>query len=337
MGRLKVLYIGGTGVISSACVRKSLELGHEVHVFNRGKRPAEFPGEVRQIQGDRKDAAGFRKAFGKETYDVVADFLAYDAADTETLLSTFEGRCGQIVVISSTSACQKPPASIWVTESTPLRNPFWKYSQGKIEVERVCMSAYLERGTPVTIVRPAYTYGLSMIPGPTGSNWNVAHRILQGKPMICPPQVVWTLTYNEDFAVGFCGLMGHPAAIGQPFQIAGDEAHTWEVILRTVGEALGRKVEIVGVTAEFVARFDAELAATWLGDKANSVLFDSTKIRRLVPAFQPEIRLHEGVRRCLEWCEVHPEFKIVDGKREALLDEIAAGWRRALDAAKVGQ
>ena len=195
------------------------------------------------------------------------------------------------------------------------------------------MDAFRERGTPVTIVRPAYTYGLSMIPGPTGSSWNVAHRILSGKPLICPAQVVWTLTYNEDFAVGFCGLMGHPAAIGQAFHIAGDEAHTWEVILRTVGDALGKKVETVNVTAEFIARFDAELAATWWGDKANSVVFDSSKIRRLVPAFQPRIRLHEGVRRCLAWCDAHPEFKTVDEKREALLDRIVEGWRRALDAA----
>ncbi|MFE7844387.1 SDR family oxidoreductase [Microbacterium sp. NPDC057407] len=327
----RVLYIGGTGTISAACVRRSLARGHDVTVLNRGSSRRPLPAGVRELVADVRDAASLRDALaGAGEFDVVADFLSFTPEHVSTALGQFEGRTGQYVFISSASAYEKPPRRLPVTESTPLRNPFWGYSRDKIACEDLLVAAHRDRALPVTIVRPSHTYDERMIP--TMGGWTDIARLREGRPVVIHGDgtSLWTITHSDDFAVAFTGLLANPEAIGDAFTITGSHAPTWNSIYGALADAAGvRSPEFVHVASETIAAFEPELGPGLLGDKAHSMVFDNTKVTTLVPEFRTTITFDEGARRIVAHHDAHPELQQVDENLDAVFDRIAAHARAA--------
>lgn len=325
MSALRILFIGGNGTISSAISRRLVELGHDLTLLNRGRdttRPA-IEG-TRSLIGDADDPASVRAAIGSTDFDVVANFRAFLPAQAESDIQTFDGRTGQYVYISSASAYQKPVAKLPITESTPLRNPFWQYSRDKIASELVLNAAYRDTGFPVTIVRPSHTYDETRIPLQGG--WTQIDRMRRGAPVVVHGDgtSLWTLTHSRDFAVAFTGLLGHPAAIGDTFQITSDEALTWDAIAGILGDAAGVRPQIVHVATEELVRAIPEWEGGLLGDKAHSVVFDNSKVKRLVPEFTATIPYWQGAREAIAWFDADPARRTVDADLDAKLDAVVA-------------
>ena len=322
---MRVLFIGGTGTISAACVRAAIGAGHDVSVLNRGSGRRSLPAEVREITADIRDEDATRAALEGATFDVVADFLSFTPEHVATALRLVEGRSGQYIFISSASAYDKPPRHLPVTESTPLRNPFWKYSRDKIACEDVLVGAYRERGLPVTIVRPSHTYDHALLP--TSGGWTDIARMREGKPVVVHGDgtSLWTLTHSDDFAVAFTALLGAPEAIGEAYTITGDHAPTWNQIYGWLADAAGvAEPRLVHIASETIAAFVPDLGPGLVGDKAHSMVFDNTKIRSLAPEFRTTITFDEGARRILAHYDANPELQVVDPELDAAFDRMVA-------------
>ncbi|WP_147039550.1 NAD-dependent epimerase/dehydratase family protein [Microbacterium aerolatum] len=325
-----ILYLGGTGTISAACVRRSVERGHDVTVVNRGSARRELPDAVTVVSADVHDAAALKDALGGREFDAVADFLSFSPTDVATGLRVFEGRTGQYVFISSASAYQKPPARLPITERTPLENPFWQYSRDKIACEELLLAASRDRGLPVTIVRPSHTYDEQMLP--TLGRWNDIARMRDGRPVVVHGDgtILWTITHADDFAVAFTGLIGHPGAIDEDFTITGSHAPTWNQIYTWLAEAAGAgEPELVHVASDTIAAIAPDLGPTLLGDKAHSSLFDTAKVQTLVPEFATTITFDEGARRILAHYDANPGARVVDAELDARFDRMIAHARSA--------
>jgi nucleoside-diphosphate-sugar epimerase len=332
---MRVLFIGGTGNISSACTRRALEKNLEVIHLNRGTRPEKAPQGVTTLRADIRNADEVRRALGGMRFDSVIQWLGYLPEHVEADIARFRDRTAQYVFISSASAYRKPLPHPVITESTPLGNPFWEYSQNKIACERLLERAWEDSRFPYTVVRPSHTYDDGWIPTCFGSrDYTVARRILDGKEIVVPGdgQSLWTLTHASDFARGFIGLLGNPTAIGQAFHITSDEFLTWESIHQTIGLALGAGPRIVHVPSDFVARVCPERGKSLLGDKAHSAIFDNSKVKRYVPEFRATMPFAEGIRRSLAWLDAHAESKKVDAVIDGEYEQVLAAWRRAMEA-----
>jgi nucleoside-diphosphate-sugar epimerase len=333
---MKALFIGGTGLISSACSDLALERGIDLFILNRS-RSDRYPAPegahllVGDVHGSEKDLAGLLE--GHE-FDAVVDWIAFTPQDIGRDLRLFNGRTGQFVFISSASAYQKPPRHYLITEETPLENPFWEYSRNKIACESRLMQAYREQAFPVTIVRPSLTYGPSQIPLSVGSwlhPYTVIDRMKRGRKIIVPGDgtSLWVLTWNGDFAKGFLGLLGNPKAIGEVYHITSDEVLTWNQIYREVGQALGVDPEIVHVPSDLIAAYDPEALGSLTGDKANSSVFDNSKIKKLVPDFNCTVPWSEGVRRAIAWHAADPSRQTIDEELNNIWDRILSEYGKA--------
>lgn len=319
---MKVLFIGGTGIISSACSELALAQGMKLFLLNRGESSRPVPDGATVLRGDIRDPDSVRQALGDLKFDVVVNWVAFTPEHIETDLALFAGRTRQYVFISSASAYQKPLGHLPITESTPLHNPFWQYSRDKIACEDRLTRAYREDGFPVTIVRPSHTYDQTLLPMTGG--WTVVDRMRRGKPVIVHGDgtSLWTLTHHRDFAVGFVGLLGRAVVIGEAVQITGDEWLTWNQIFELVAGAAGTEANIVHVPSELIAAFAPDWGAGLLGDKAHSALFDNSKIKRLVPNFQATIPYARGVQEVLAWYDANPARQVVDAELDRLMDDI---------------
>lgn len=333
---MKALFIGGTGTISADVVALAQSRGWEITLLNRGTKA--LPQGVRSIIADIHDENAVAKAIASENYDVVAQFIAYTAADVERDIRLFKDKTRQYLFISSASAYQKPLTDYRITESTPLVNPYWEYSRNKIAAEELLMKAYRTDGFPVTIVRPSHTYNGTKPPvsvhGAHG-NWQILQRILEGKPVIIPGDgtSLWTLTHAKDFAKGFVGLMANPHAIGHAFHITSDESMTWNQIYETIAEALGKPLNALHVASDFLARHGGsyDFRGELLGDKASTVVFDNSKIKRLVPDFICNVSIAEGLRESVRYMLSHPETQTPDPEFDEWCDRIADSMRAADD------
>ena len=334
---MKLLFIGGTGLISSACSELAVQRGHELFLLNRStstKYPA--PQGSTTLQADiHADTAALSALLADQRFDAVVDFIAFTPNDIQRDLSLFRDKTDQFVFISSASAYQKPVQNYLITEETPLENPFWDYSRDKIACENLLMDEYRANGFPVTIVRPSHTYGPSQIPFIYGSwlhPWTLISRMKQGKPVIVPGDgtSLWVLTWNADFAVGFLGLLGNKDAVGEAFQITSDEVLSWNQIYLEAYQALGAEPNVIHIPSDYIARFDEHAVGSLIGDKSNSVVFDSSKIKRFVPEFHCEVKWSEGVRRSLVWFESHPKFQTIDEEAIQKWDGIIEAYSRAL-------
>jgi nucleoside-diphosphate-sugar epimerase len=329
---LKLLFIGGTGIISSACTPLAAEHGFDVYLLNRGQSRRPAPDGVTVLTGDIRDPESARRALGDHTFDIVVNWIAFTPDHIETDLDLFGGRVGQYVFISSASAYQTPPAALPITESTPLHNPFWEYSRNKIACEERLMQAYREDGFPMTIVRPSHTYDQTLLPMRGG--YTVVDRMRRGKKVIVHGDgtSLWVMTHHRDFARAFVALLGNPHAIGDAFQITTDELLTWNQIFDQVAAAAGTTAELVHIPSDFIARFDPDWGASLLGDKTHSVIFDNSKIKRLAPGFTAAIPFAAGAREIMAWYDADPARQQVDAEFDALLDRIIAAYESALPA-----
>lgn len=327
---MKILFIGGTGIISSGCVQVALERGLSVTLLNRGRSGPAIEG-CRQLTADVRDPQQARAALGDLEFDAVIDFVAFEPAHIENDIELFRGRCRQLVFISSASAYQTPPSRLPITEETPLENPYWAYSRQKIACEERLRRAMAE-GFPATIVRPSHTYGFG--PFPYDGGYTVLQRIRDGKPVVVPGDgtSVWTMTHNRDFAVGLLGLLGHPQALGEAFHITNDEWLTWNGIFETLGQWLGRAPVLAHIPSEAVMRIDADWGASVWGDKAHSAIFDNSRLRRLVPELDTTIRFDRGARDIVAWYEQDPTRCTVDARFDALQDRLAGIYVKALES-----
>jgi nucleoside-diphosphate-sugar epimerase len=326
---MKALFIGGTGIISSACSQLAIERGIELTLLNRGRTTRPIPESAQILVGDIRDKASVRAALGSREFDVVVNWIAFTPEHIETDLELFAGRTRQYIFISSASAYQTPPAHLPVTESTPLANPFWAYSRAKIACEERLVQAYRDEGFPITIVRPSHTYDRTLLP--MRGRYTVVDRMRKGKKVIVHGDgtSLWTLTHHRDFAKGFVGLLGNIQAIGDTFHITSDENLTWNQIFETVAQAAGTTARIVHVPSEMIAAFDAEWGASLLGDKSHSMIFDNTKIKRIVPDYLATIPFTLGAEQIMAWYDADPTRQTVDEEFDQLLDRIIAGIESA--------
>jgi nucleoside-diphosphate-sugar epimerase len=326
---MKVLFIGGTGIISSACSRLAVERGIELYVLNRGKSLRPTPKGARVLHGDIRDPASVRKAIKGLSFDAVVDWIAFVPEHIETDLDLFRGLTDHYIFISSAAAYQTPLSQVPVIESTILDNPFWEYARNKIACEERLLRAYREEKFPITIVRPSHTYDCTLLPMEGG--WTVVNRMLQGKKVIVfgDGTSLWTLTHHADFARGFIGLLGNVHAIGNVFHITSDELLTWNQIFTLVAQAAGvARPKIIHVPSEVIAAFDSEWGSSLLGDKSHCMIFDNAKIKQYVPDFVCRIPFSMGVREILSWYLADRKRCIVDEKFDGLCDRIIAAQER---------
>jgi nucleoside-diphosphate-sugar epimerase len=322
---LKVLFIGGTGIISSACSRRVVATGADLTILNRGTTTTRaVPEGAEVVVADIRDPASVRTALGNRAFDVVADFIAFTPEHVQTDVDLFRDRVGQYVFISSASAYQTPPARLPIVESTPLRNPYWQYSRDKIACEELLVAAYRADGFPATIVRPSHTYDRTSVPLMGG--WTDIERMRRGQPVVVQGDgtSLWTLTHHDDFAKAFVGLLGHPQAVGDSFQITSDEVLTWNQIYNIMADAAGVQATLVHVASDTIAAHDAELGASLLGDRTHSVIFDNTKVKSLVPDYVAAIPFVTGAREIVEWYDADPGRRTIDAGFDALFDKLVA-------------
>jgi nucleoside-diphosphate-sugar epimerase len=319
---MKVLFIGGTGIISSACSELALSRGLDLFLLNRGQSSRPIPEGARVLRGDIRDPESVRSALGTQHFDVVVNWITFTPDQLEVDLELFKDRTDQYIFISSASAYQKPLAALPITESTVLENPFWGYSRNKIACEERLLKAYRQDHFPITIVRPSHTYDKTSLPIHGG--WTVMDRMLQGKPVIVHGDgtSLWTLTHHRDFAKGFIGLLGNPHAIGEAVHITSDESVTWNQIFESLARPLGVTPKMVHIASDRIARYDAEWGAGLLGDKAYSVIFDNSKIKRLVPDFCATIPFAHGAVEIVNWYQAEASRRKIDPAVNQLYDRM---------------
>jgi nucleoside-diphosphate-sugar epimerase len=334
---MRVLFIGGTGIISTACTKLAIERGIDLTLLNRGRRSAQLPG-VRTLAVDIDDAAAVSQALAGASFDAVVDWIAFEPAQVERDIALFRGRTRQYIFISSASAYQKPPGHYLITESTPLANPFWTYSQQKIACEELLLRAYREEGFPVTIVRPSLTYGETQITLAINSwikSYTVVDRMRRGKKVIVPGDgsSLWVITHNTDFAKGLIGLLAREQTIGHAFNITGDEVMCWDQWYRLTAEAAGVEPQLVHIASDFIAACLPDARGGLHGDKAASVVFDNTKLKRFVPDFCATMPFTQGVRQTMAWFDADPARRQIDEQANAHWDTLIDAYERGMEEA----
>lgn len=320
---MKILFIGGTGNISLSVSRQLLAQGHQLWLLNRSGSHPELP-SARWIQGDIT-SPGIGALLAGHTWDCVVNWIVFTPQEQLRDIGLFRECTRQYVLISSASCYQNPGPTPYITERTPLENPFWEYSRNKIAAERALMAAFEQQGFPATVVRPSHTYS-TVLPLSIGGwkEYTAVARMKQGKPVVVQGDgtSVWTLTHAEDFAQGFIGLLGNPAAIGEDFHITSDEFLTWDSIYELTAAAAGAEARIVHVTSDRICEMDPEYRGTLLGDKSVSAIFDNRKLLRLVPQFKAQIPFREGIKRTIDWFEADPARQWIDPQTDAFIERL---------------
>ncbi len=328
---MNVLFIGGTGVISSACSKRTVERGIHLTLLNRGKSGRPAPDGAEVVRGDIRNADSVRSALGSRSFDAVVDWVCYTPEQAEADIRLFTGRTGQFVFIGTASSYQTPPANLPITESTPLSNPLWEYSRLKIACEEAFVRAYREHRFPSTIVRPSHTYDRTMIP--VHGRYTVIDRMRKGRKIAVHGDgtSLWTLTHHDDFALGFTGLLGNPHAIGDAFHITSDESLTWNQIYSILAKAAGvaEPLKAVHIPSGLIAAYFKDWGESLLGDKSHSMVFDNSKIKRAVPEFRAVIPFSKGAEEILAWVDADPARRSVDEAFNRQLDRMIAAQEAA--------
>ncbi len=322
---MKVLFVGGTGIISSGVSKLAVEKGIELYHFNRGKSHRKIEG-VKQISGDIRNVAESKDTLKNYHFDVVVNWITFTPEQARADIEIFSGLTKQYIFISSASAYEKPISKLPITEETPLINPFWQYSRDKAACEKILMEAYHKDNFPVTIVRPSHTYDNTLIPNDWG--YTILDRMIKGKKIIIHGDgtSLWVLTHNSDFAIGFIGLFGKKEALGEAYHITSNELLTWNQIYKMMADELGVELKAVHIPSDFIAKYNPEHGAGLLGDKSHSVIFDNSKIKNLVPEFQCKIPFSEGVKEIIAWYKSHKEWQVVKEEINKSVDEIIRAY-----------
>ena len=318
---MKILFIGGTGVISSACSQLCSEKGYDLVLLNRGTSFRSAPKDAEIIHVDIRNVDAAKNAIGNRTFNVVVDWIAYNKEHVENDFNLFRDKTDQYIFISSASAYQKPVQKLPITEETPLENPFWSYARAKIDCENFLMKAYHGKKFPVTICRPSHTYDKTK--NPIRSDYLLFHRMKLGKKIIIHDDgnSLWTVTHARDFAKGFIGLLGNSQTIGEAYQITSDEVLSWNKIAKILTVKAGYDLDIAHLPSSFIFQYDKEWGEGLLGDKANNAVFDNSKIKNLVTGFTATIPFSQGAEEIVEWYS-DPKNQIVDQKLDELMDKM---------------
>lgn len=319
---MKVLYIGGTGNISSACSEEAIAKGHDLYHFNRGNLNPKGSENIISLHGDINNSAGRKIIEEHAPFDVVANFICFTPEQMQNDIDFFKGKTQQYIFISTATVYQKPPDHYIVTENCPLSNPYWKYSQDKIACEKLLTSRH---SLPYTIVRPSYTYGKTWIPVAfSARTYNPVYRIRKGLPILShgDGESLWVMTHNTDFARAFVGLFGKEDAKNNHFHITSDEVHTWDRIYKILGKIVGREPKFVHVPSDFINAIEPEWGAALLGDKARSMVFDNSKIKSLLPGWEAKVSFEDGIRQSIAWFEEKQERMIIDQDVERKMVQI---------------
>ena len=321
---MKILFIGGTGNISTSVSKDVIRKGHNLFLLNRGLKNMEIEG-ANYLKADINDNKEIEKILRHEKWDVVVNWIAFVPEEVKRDIQLFSGKTGQYIFISSASAYQKPPSSPFITESTPLSNPYWQYSRDKIACEEILLSAYRDHGFPMTIVRPSHTYD-TVIPAVFGAwtEYAFIDRMMKGKQIIIPGDgtSLWVLTHAEDFAKGFNGLLGLKSSIGHAFHITSDEVLSWNQIYQYIAEAAGCEANFVHITSQAIIKAEPDLEGNLIGDKSNSVIFDNSKIKKFVPGYEATIPFCHGIKRTLQWFREKPDRMKINPDIDKLFDKI---------------
>ena len=331
---MKILFIGGTGTISMAITRLLAERGDELYLLNRGSRNSELPANVRTITADIGNEADTAAKLEGMEFDCVGEFIGFVPQQLERDYRLFKGKTKQFIYISSASAYLKPPKGYLITEETPLVNPYWEYSRNKKACEDYLMERYRRDGFPVTIVRPSHTYDERSVPlgvHGNGGSWQVVKRIKEGKQVIIHGDgtSLWTITHNSDFAKAYVGLIGNEKAIGEAFHITTDESLSWNEIYKAITDALGTELKPYYVSSQMLADMSSyDFTGSLIGDKSNSVIFDNSKVKSLMPDFKAEVSAAEGIRRTVEYVLAHPEFQNEDKEFDEWCDKVIAACEK---------
>ena len=322
---MKVLFIGGTGIISSACSNLAVKMGIDLYHLNRGLSHRKING-VNNIKGDIRKPAEVKKILADYEFDAVVDWIAFVPEHVENDIDIFKDKTKQYIFISSASAYKKPVNKLPITEETPLDNPFWQYSRDKAACEKILFDEYKNSGFPATVVRPSHTYDKTLLP--TDWGYTVIDRMKKGKKVIIHGDgtSLWVMTNHRDFAKGFNGLLGNGNAVGEAFHITSDELLPWNRIYELMAKELKLELNFIHIPSDIIARYDKDMGPNLLGDKAHSVIFDNTKIKNLVPEFKAEIKFEEGVKEIINWYENNPEFQIVYENLNKMMDKMAADY-----------
>jgi nucleoside-diphosphate-sugar epimerase len=326
---MRVLFIGGTGVISSSCAELALARGIHLTLLNRGRSSTHpVPDGAEVVHADIRDRGAAEAALAGRTFDAVVDWVAYKPEHVEADIELFRGRTGQYVFISSASAYQKPPSSLPITEATLLDNPFWQYSRDKIACEERLVRAFREEKFPYTIIRPSHTYDQTKVPAAGG--WTSVHRLRQGKAVVVPGDgtSLWVLTHSRDLAKGLVGLLGNARAIADAFHITSDEWLDWNQIYATLARAAGAELRMVHVPSTVIIRYHAQWGGGLLGDKTYCAIFDNSKIKRFVPGFAATTPFSEGAREIIAWYDADPARQVVNEEYDRVMDELIARMSR---------
>ncbi|MBN1609128.1 MAG: SDR family oxidoreductase [Polyangiaceae bacterium] len=333
---MKVLFIGGTGIISSACVALGLEQGLEVSLLCRGMTDRPIPQGAELFRGSIRDPESVRRVLGDRCFDAVVDWVAFTPEHVERDIELFQGRVAQYVFISSASVYRTPPGRLPVSESAMTDNPVWAYSRQKIACEERLVQAYREAGFPVTIVRPSHTYDERTLPVHGG--WTVIDRMRRGKPVVVhgDGSSLWVVTHHRDFAKGFVPLLGNAATVGETFHITSDELLTWNQIYTALGRAAGVEPKLVHVPSAMIAAVDSEWGDSLLGDKTHSMIFDNAKIRRFAPGYAATISFSRGAEELIRWHDADASRRTVDGVVDQANDRLVAAIDAAVAAVRSG-
>lgn len=323
--KMKVLFIGGTGVISTACSELCVEKGIDLYLMNRNLSTRKPPAKAKMIDADIRDLQKVQSVLAGDRFDVVVDWIAYTREHVKNDFELFRAKTKQYIFISSASVYQKPPIKLPITEDIKLRNPFWSYSQSKIDSENYLMQLFYEKNFPLTICRPSHTYDKTRFP--LYGYYTAFNRMKQNKNIILHGngETLWTLTNAKDFAKGFIGLLGNTKTLGEAYHITSDESLTWNEIAKTIADAAGLDLKITHLPVDFIARHDTEWGCNLRGDKAYDTMFDNSKIRKIVPEFKASIPFKEGVKESIEWY-AKKENQIVNVELDKLMDEMIARY-----------
>lgn len=326
---MKVLFIGGTGIISSACSELAVAKGIDLYHLNRGESSGIRPiSGVKTIKADIRNLEETLAALGDHQFDVVVNWITFTTDHLKSDMQIFAGRTKQYVFISTAALYETPPRSLPITEATPLVNPYWEYARNKIAVEDHLRQAYQETGFPYTIVRPSHTYDKTLIPLQGGIT--TLMRMKQGFPVVSHGDgaSIWTLTHHKDFAVALVGLLGKQEAIGEAFHITSDEWLSWDNIFKYMGSAMGVEPDLVHIPSDIIARYDKVFAEGLLGDKSHSMIFDNSKIKALVPDFSAKIPFEQGAREIVDWYMADRSRQKVDPQLNDMFDRMIDDYKR---------
>lgn len=323
---MKVLFIGGTGVISTSCSELCIQKGIDLFLLNRGSSVRKAPAGAKIIHADIRDIQSTKNAIANYNFDVVVDWIAYNPQHVQNDYELFRDKTDQYIFISSSAVYQRPIPKLPITEATPLHNPHWAYAQSKIDSEKLLMKLFKEKNFPVTIVRPSHTYDKTRTP--IRLDYTFLHRLKNGKKILIHDDgnSKWTLTHAKDFAMAFVELLGNPKTLGEAYHITSDEVLTWNQIAQILADKAGYKLNIANIPADFVINYDADWGNNLTWDKRYPGIFDNSKIRNIAPDFKAVIPFEKGAEEIVEWYNSHPEYQIVNDEFDKLVDNIIEGY-----------